>query len=363
MVSTGLDPQALPEATRQTVRYEPATGQLVALRALTDQDQQALHQWCVTQADQTSVDSLADQSRGRTVAAGEPEPIKVPMLAIRIDGQLELFESDHFLDTDWNLAQCDASLSETEFPSERAVGAAGEIDVSDTGQVAMTQFVAQVQEQLMLLSVEPGWTVAGLANWLDRQVSHLDIPQQYSCLFMHNVITKLIEIRGLNVEQLARHRFRLRGAVETKVGDHRRAHAQQAYQALLFGPGNTRLEVSPELCLSITQDRYSPNGYYEGAYRFHNHLFRVIGELPSDGEEHECAVFIDILPQVSRWVRNLERQPNSFWLQTSTDKFYPDFVAELTDGRILVVEYKGEHLWSNDDSREKLAVGGGWFHR
>jgi len=43
--------------------------------------------------------------------------------------------------------------------------------------------------------------------------------------------------------------------------------------------------------------------------------------------------------------------------------FYPDFVAELTDGRILVVESKGEHFWSNDDSREKLALGELWAQR
>ena len=54
---------------------------------------------------------------------------------------------------------------------------------------------------------------------------------------------------------------------------------------------------------------------------------------------------------------------SSFWLQTSTDKFYPDFVALLTDGRFLVVEYKGEHLWSNDDSKEKRAVGALWADR
>lgn len=365
-ISTDLNPQALPEATRQTVQYEAATGRLVALRSLTEQDQQALRAWCATVTDQTMVDRLADQSRGQTVAAGEvsAEPIKVPGLAIRTDDQLELFESDHFLDADWNLAQCDAGLSEAEFPSERTIGAAGEIDVSDGGQVAMTQFVAQVQEQLMLLSVEPGWTVPGLANWLDRQVSHPDIPQQYSSLFMLNVITGLMERRGLSVEQIARGKFRLRNAIESKIDDHRRAHARQAYQALLFGPGNMRLEVSPELCLSIRQETYSPNRYYEGSYQFRKHLFQTIGELDSSGQEHECAVFIDTMTQVKRWVRNLDRRPDSsFWLQTSSDKFYPDFVAELQDGRILVVESKGEHLWSNDDSREKRAVGELWAHR
>jgi type III restriction enzyme len=48
-----------------------------------------------------------------------------------------------------------------------------------------------------------------------------------------------------------------------------------------------------------------------------------------------------------------------FWMQTSTDKFYPDFVCKLKDGRVLVVEYKGGHL-QNDDSKEKKALGELW---
>jgi type III restriction enzyme len=35
-------------------------------------------------------------------------------------------------------------------------------------------------------------------------------------------------------------------------------------------------------------------------------------------------------------------------------------VAELVDGRVLVVEYKGEPYKTNDDSREKKQVGAQW---
>ena len=35
----------------------------------------------------------------------------------------------------------------------------------------------------------------------------------------------------------------------------------------------------------------------------------------------------------------------------------------IDDGRILIVEYKGEHLWSNDDSEEKRAIGELWAER
>ena len=60
-------------------------------------------------------------------------------------------------------------------------------------------------------------------------------------------------------------------------------------------------------------------------------------------------------------MRNIEQQERfSFWLPTATDYFYPDFVAELHDGRLLVVEYKGEPYATNDDSAEKRAIGEAW---
>ncbi len=82
------------------------------------------------------------------------------------------------------------------------------------------------------------------------------------------------------------------------------------------------------------------------------------GKAPEGG--HGLQV-LDTLPEVKHWVRNIERQPQfSFWLPTATDYFYPDFVAELNDGRLLVPEYKGDAYASNDDSREKRAVGAAW---
>ena len=64
------------------------------------------------------------------------------------------------------------------------------------------------------------------------------------------------------------------------------------------------------------------------------------------------------------WVRNIAGEPQaSFWLQTATDRFYPDFVAKLTDGRILVVEYKGAGWLGNPDTDEKTILGRVWAER
>jgi len=183
-------------------------------------------------------------------------------------------------------------------------------------------------------------------------------------LFIHRALTGLVESRGLTIEQLAGEKFRLRMALAEKIDRHQRAAAVKTFQRTLFSADAETIEVGPEVCFDYSQDQYAPNWYYEGAYKFRRHFFPLVGELKSDGEEHDCAVFLDELDEVKCWVRNLERRPeSSFWLQTSTDKFYPDFVMLLKDGRILVVEFKGEHLWSNDDSKEKRAVGDLWADR
>ena len=51
---------------------------------------------------------------------------------------------------------------------------------------------------------------------------------------------------------------------------------------------------------------------------------------------------------------------NSFRLPTATDNFYPDFVAKLKDGRLLVVEYKRADRINDDDTNEKRTVGTLW---
>ena len=63
------------------------------------------------------------------------------------------------------------------------------------------------------------------------------------------------------------------------------------------------------------------------------------------------------------WIRNVARHPASFWLPTATDKFYPDFVSLLNDGRLLVVEYKGAHIADGTDAAEKRTIGELWEHK
>ncbi len=121
-------------------------------------------------------------------------------------------------------------------------------------------------------------------------------------------------------------------------------------------------KIAPVLALGDNGFNFSKAGYdprtpYVGSWRPKKHLFAQVGDLKHGGEEWMAAFQIDDHPAVKHWVRNVDRTAWSYALRTATDLFYPDFVAELTDGRKLIIEYKGADRTDNADSREKRNIG------
>ena len=161
-------------------------------------------------------------------------------------------------------------------------------------------------------------------------------------------------------------RFRLRDEIDVRIQQHRDSEKKAAFQSFLLP--DSALTVSESYAINFKTMSYEPSWLYEGGFQFKKHYFGPKpGELPettSNGklkEEFQCAQFLDGLPEIKFWARNLVRKATSFRLQTSTDWFYPDFICQLTDGRALAVEYKGGHLWA--DAEEKRAVGAIWAAR
>ena len=171
---------------------------------------------------------------------------------------------------------------------------------------------------------------------------------------------------GISLGALVRARHPLAQAAMRRLDALETAARQRGFeQLMLLAPADDapawETGLSPDWTFRFEPGRYPARHAYTGRYRFSKHYFELLHDLKSQGEEFECAKELDKLDAVKHWVRNIERQERfSFWLPTATDYFYPDFVAELKDGRLLVVEYKGEAYASNDDSRERRAVGAAW---
>jgi len=215
-----------------------------------------------------------------------------------------------------------------------------------------------------LFASDANWSVATIIHWLDRNIPHIDIAPEDTGIFLTRLVQAFIDQRGISLDQLIIDKYRLRKAAEKKINQHRQETRHKVYQTLLFGE-TEKVTVTPDICFSYAADprMYAYSKAYKGRYQFKKHYYPEIGDLENEGEEFECAQFIDQLDEVEFWVRNPVRRPGqSFWLQTSTDKFYPDFVCKLKGDRVMVVEYKGGHLW-NDDSKEKKILGELWAKR
>ncbi len=293
--------------------------------------------------------------------------LSVPVLAVQHGDFFEQFNETHFLDRPWNLSTKSPFLTEAEYSINAFQAEQGEIDIDQTGRIR-TSFVRQLHNQMAYLSNDQGWMIIELAGWLDRSIVHIDVPQNQSIVFFTGMVERLIADRGYSLAQLVKDRYRLKQAAVKKIQNYRQEIHAEAFQQFLLPECATPLVVSPDLCFSYDSDSmnypYPPVSLHLGQHPFQKHYYPVIGDLKSSGEEYQCAQFLDSRAEVDTWVRNLEQRPrHSFWLQTSTDKFYPDFVCRLKDGRYLVVEYKGEHLWGAPDAQEKLAIGKVWEER
>ncbi len=371
------------------VRFDEAKGELTVVVPLDAAESERLGACAQTPEAKSRIKAAvetvreAERAFGGSGATREPTPFErqldfiVPLLAVREGGELLEFESTFLLEHRWKLSEKDASLPESYDPRVRPTGRMGVLDADAGGKVtaqvveqeAGSDFVATLHQQVFQLSGSGDWSLDTLAAWFDRQIEHGDIPMGEMVEFLRKALRGLLAKFGLtDVGVLALDRFRLRDQLESAIAEHRRKERKAAFQSFLLP--ESPLAVNEALAINFKSLTYEPSWLYEGGFRFKKHYFgakpgELLEKTPAGEvkEEFKCAQFLDDLPAVMHWVRNLPGKSTSFRLQTSTDWFYPDFVCQLKDGRSLVVEYKGKHLADSRDAEEKRLLGKLWESR
>jgi type III restriction enzyme len=357
----------LPISVKDAVSFDRKSGTLTVRGEMTDDVRERLREHFSGESNRAAIDRAYVSSRRRRTSAGGLDRqgilFVVPVLAVKQGDLYEPFDESHLLAYQWDLAKCNAELSETEYASARPEAAFGELDVDEKGKLHVS-LASKLQAQAAMLSDTRGWNAGEFARWLDKNIPHHDITLEASGIFLVNALGFLVDRRGIPLEQLLHDKFRLRRAVEAKIDEHRREARSKAHQLALLPDALTPLVVDPNVCFKYDPNRYPYSFICGRSADFRKHFYEVVGDLEDKGEEFECAQYIDGLDEVKCWVRNTARhERDSFWLQTATDKFYPDFVCLLNDGRILVVEYKGADRWDNPGEQEKNRLGQLWEAR
>jgi type III restriction enzyme len=281
------------------------------------------------------------------------EQFILPQLTLTLDGEPELAE-DALDDHLWNLLDYPAELNEIDFKIEEKASSY-EFDIN--GEKLTYRFLGK-QLPLDFSDTESGLTDLQLTRWLEPRLRQHNIRPESLLEFTRKTLKQLMDIRKIPLVTLVRARFQVLKAVAGKIKEYQAQDSKSNYQRLLFDD-HTTAQTTYDYSFQFDPKNYPANAFYQGRYQFNKHYYgNMVGAFDSE-EELDCAKDIDQSDEVKTWVRNLVHDTWGFRLPLSNGKFfYPDFAATLNDGRILVIEYKGEIYV--DIAQEKKNIGERW---
>lgn len=366
------DLKSLPPSVAGKVVWDGKRKTLTVTAPLTEDDTVALQEAVHDEGSREAVARAGEVSRTTALEhfstpAEQGLRLQVPQLALRMQGELQLFDDPEALDYPWELTGYPAVPTRAELGALQAAlktSEAGEIDVDEHGKVAV-RFLPDLQRDLGLSYRPEHWDEARLAAWLCRNISEPTVTHASKQAFVAAWLRSLLQVPDFTLAKANQLKFVLRKVLEQAIRGLRRQAVTQAFQDTLFAPGREeRVEVGNVFAFEFHPQAYAPARDYDGRFGdwpFRKHFYGRIGDFDSK-EEFECAVQLDKLAQQGRirhWVRNLVNKPGlAFFLQKATGRFWPDFVCELPGGEILVVEYKGAQGWT--DAQDDRDIGGLW---
>ena len=308
------------------------------------------------QAAISAVSAVRGSARMLT-ASERNETIEVPQLCLDFgECDAAVASREAFLPDGWNPLDCAAGLEGFNVDEENHVF---EIDVEGD---KVTQRILPGTEEIHTDGSGGYWNEVRLIAWFDRQLRQDDLQSPQLIAFLRREINHLLNTRRVRFVDLVRLRFLLVKLLQQKIRTVRDVAYKNAVQSL-FRDHPAKFQTTSEAVRVFQAGVYPVRKKYSGSWRFNKHFFPLIADMDSD-EEIACAAAIDANKTVHSWVRNISGEPQtSFWLQTSTDRFYPDFVVKFTDGRILIVEYKGAGWLNTADTDEKTIIGQVWAQR
>lgn len=366
-VSAMPELERLPEAVRARVGVEVVAGGGVVLTwtgdAMSAEAEAGLAGAFEAEPDRRAVVRLARKSRGLDPSpAGSGVRFAVPALAIREGDGWSMLEDQPTEEADFSLDGLSAELSESEFSIRTGDARLAELDVTQTGRVRTT-FVEDLDRQVYLFERSGRDTAAKLTNWLDRHVVDRQVRPVDKRAWLLRVVTRLLEPvekggRGYGLPQLDRHRMVLRDVVTDKVRGYKLNAEREAFKQLTLDGERMGVDMS---CMLRFPTVYPADRLCEVKFTWQKHYYPEPAAM--NGFEVEVAKYLDSLPGVLHWVRNLDgphHANHAFWLRLPHGRFYPDFVAELVGERYLVVESKGRMLAAHPAELEKKGMGELW---
>lgn len=371
------DLKSVPKQVRDKVSWDGKLNTLTISTPLTEDEAEVLKTSVKSETAAAAIVEAAEVSRTTAIEffqtpAELGERFRVPQLALRVQGELALFDDPEVLEYPWDLSPYDAAPTADDLTLLSAglkVSEGGEIDIDGSGHV-VSRFLPELQRDLGLVYQPENWDEVRIATWLCRNLPEPSLTHASKQAFVATWLADLLSREGFTLARANLQKFLVRNLIEARIRELRKQAVSKAFQQALFGDdAATRVTVTDQYAFEFHAQAYAPSRDYDerfGSFDFRKHFYGRIGDFDSK-EEFECACQLDTWAQQGRikfWVRNLvRREGSSFFLQKGDGRFYPDFLCqlpgtEMQPGPVLIVEYKGADRWSN--AEDDRLIGGIW---
>ncbi|WP_431821298.1 DEAD/DEAH box helicase [Burkholderia sp. F1] len=371
------DLKSVPKPVRDKVSWDGKLNTLTISAPLSEDETEALKASVASPTAAAAIVEAAEISRTTAIEffqtpAELGEHFRVPQLALRVQGELQLFDDLEVLEYEWELSPYDGVPTADDLSILDAglkVAEGGEIDIDDDGKL-VSRFLPELQRDLGLVYQPENWDEIRLAAWLCRNLPEPSLTHANKQAFVAAWLTELLRRDGFALARANLQKFLIRKLLEARIQYLRKQTVHQAYQHALFGEdAQSRVSVTDQYVFEFHNQAYAPVRDYDGRFGhfdFRKHFYGRIGDFDSK-EEFLCACELDKWAQQGRirfWVRNLvRREGSSFFLQKADGRFYPDFLCQLpakdgNQGPIVVVEYKGADRWAA--AEDDRLIGGLW---
>ena len=358
-----IDMEVIPDNVKEYVNYDHKRKKFSIIKPIPQKERQkvkeALSNAVKHEEDKAKIENLVEEIPTMTKYS---EGFSLPKLLIKQESSLLEFDKSIILEeitwTDTEILK-HAKLTEEEF-SVSFKREYAELDISENEKLQI-RYLNEVKENLFSLAGESlKLNEVDLTRLILKHINHKDLPtigSKQLQKFVYAVVRNLVQDRGMDIVELKTNLFQLVEAIFEKIKKTEKSLIVEKYNSLISDP--SMFIVDPNKTFSFDPYNYPTNYIDPRSESFSKHYYKMVDKL--NNEEYDFAKYIDGLEEVEFWVRNIDRNPEfSFWLQTATDKFYPDFIIKLKNGKILVIEYKGKQFEDSADTSEKEALGKLW---
>lgn len=356
----------VPAGDLVNIRIEPATEdgkfEVVVHGAIQPESVEAIAKVFTGKARENvriSLEQHNTRAQLRETPAQRGVKFEVPQLSINLGGRVLPVANDLLVESGfWNPADSAGTLDTLTFDTRTQTW---EIDLAEK---AVKMKMVQEPQTEYLSGLTGDWEEAQLLVWLEGKIVQNNVRQETMVEWIAHAIAPL-KRKGYSLGQLVRGRFIIARRLLSLLDEAKIKRGDHAHRRLFE---LEEVVVDPAVVFRFSDLAYPMRSPCPAPQEWPKHYYAVPGDLPyrrKDGslaEEYRCALAIERNPDVEVWVRNLAH-PTQFRFPTATGSTYPDFIAKLTDGRIVVIEYKGDDRYDHPKNIAKRAVGELWARK